>query len=54
MAPDELEKYKLEQSNIRKKERAAKFRINNEMHETIKRETDLNYKEAADMVEQKA
>ena len=54
MAPDELEKYNQEQSYIRKKELAAKFKINSEISETIKLETDVNYKEAANMVEQEA
>ena len=51
MAPDELEKLKQEEFTQRKKERAAKMKINNEMQETIKRETDQNYKAASEMYE---
>ena len=51
MAPDELEKLRQEEFTQRKKERAAKMKINNEMQETIKRETDQNYKAASEMYE---
>ena len=51
LAPDELEKLRQEEFTQRKKERAAKMKINNEMQETIKRETDQNYKAASEMYE---
>ena len=34
----------------RKKERAVKMKINNEMQEAVKLETDQNYKESADLL----
>ena len=51
MAPDELEKLRQEEHAQRKKERAAKMKINNEVQETLKRETDVNYKETMQMFE---
>ena len=51
MKPEELEKLRQDEIQQRKKERAVKMRLNNEAQETIKRETDANYKEAAIMFE---
>ena len=54
MRPEELEKMRQDEISQRKKERAAKMRINTEVQETIKRETDVNYKEATEMYESAA
>ena len=40
MAPDELERLRQEEAMQRKKERVAKMKINSEMQEQVKRETD--------------
>ena len=51
MKPEELETIRKQEIVQRKKERLVKMKINDEVQETIKRETDSNYKEAAEMVE---
>ena len=52
MAPDELEKLRQDDMMKRKKERAVKMRMNNEMQENIKLETDKDYQEVSNILEQ--
>ena len=54
MAPDELEKLRQDEMIKRKKERAAKMKMNSTVQETLRMETDANYKEASMMYEKKA
>ncbi len=51
MAPEELEKLRQEDQAQRKKQLAAKMKIDNEVQETLKRETDVGYKQAMEMFE---
>ena len=52
MAPDELEKMRQDDIMKRKKERAVKMKLNNEMQENIKLETDKDYQEVNEILEQ--
>ena len=51
MAPDELENMRQDEVLKRRKERVAKMKINSEIQEEVKLQTDENYKEAVDMYE---
>ena len=52
MAPDELEKIRSEGQTKRKKKRAAIMKLNNEVQDQIHMETDQNYKEASNLIEE--
>ena len=52
MAPDELEKVIQDEMVQRKKERVAKMKINSEMQETIKKQSDPIYMEVSNMYEE--
>lgn len=52
MGPEEQKRMQQEEMDRRKKERAAKMKINKEVEETIKLETDKNYQMASNMLEE--
>ena len=54
MAPDELEKLRQEEMVKRKKERAAKMKLNSGIQDAVQMETDNDYKQASEMYEEKA
>ena len=52
MGPEEQKRTQQQEMDRRKKERAAKMKINKEVEETIKLETDKNYQMASNMLEE--